>query len=73
MIPCQYSRNLVFAMCERHYPSFRNVDGDSMSKIAGWTISHRSDGDVIGTVRSEYRTVAHVHPTVSIAGYALSL
>lgn len=44
-----------------------------MPEVARWPISHRSDCDVIGTVRSENRTVAHIHPTVSIAAYTLSL
>lgn len=73
MIPRQYPRNLVFAVRKGYYPPFRNVDGDSMPEIAGRSISHWGDRDVIGTVRSEYRALAHVYPTVSIAGYALRL
>lgn len=44
-----------------------------MPESPSWSVSHRGDCDVIGTVPTKYRTVAHIHPAVSIASNALSL
>lgn len=72
LVPSQYSRDLVVAVCERYLLLAQHIHPYDVLEVSGRAVPHRGNGDVAAAVRGEQRIVGRcVDPSTLFGNYSL--